>query len=151
MKKYLKISYTLLEKILFLLIKKEFQFMGMKNYIIYGFFQKIIRINSHVPWPVHWFSIVSNSKNIHFKNEMVPFGYSPCSYIQTINHLYVGTNIIHAVVLTIIASNHEVNDFSKHTKKRSILIGDNCWLGSFVRIIPGVELGNHISTQVKLI
>jgi len=146
MKKLLKKIYYLVQNILFniFFVKSEFRFMGLKNYIIYSLFQRIFRINSQVPWPVHWSSVVSGHKNIKYKNEITPLGYSPNSYIQGINGIAMGSNIIHAAGLTIITSNHEVNDFTKHTKNKPVIIGNNCWLGANVTILPEVELGNHV-------
>jgi acetyltransferase-like isoleucine patch superfamily enzyme len=146
MKKIVKSIYIIIEKMFFNLffIKQEFRFMGMNTYIIYSLFQKIFRINSQVPWPVHCSSVVSGYKNITYKKEITPLGYSPNSYIQATNGIIVGSNVIHAVGLTIITSNHEINDYTKHTKNHPVIIGDNCWLGANVTILPGVELGNHI-------
>lgn len=146
MKSIFKKFYSLLENIFFMVffIRKEFKFMGMKNYIIYFIFQRVFRINSASSWPVHWSSVVSSPKNISFKDEITPLGYSPSSYIQATNGIIIGSNVIHAIGLKIITSNHEMNDFTKHTKNKPIVIGDNCWLGANVTILPEVELGNHV-------
>jgi acetyltransferase-like isoleucine patch superfamily enzyme len=125
-------------------IKHEFRFMGLKNYIIYSLFQNFFRINSQVPWPVHWSSVVSGHQNIKYKNEISLLGFSPNSYIQATNGIIMGSNVIHAVGLTIITSNHEVCNFTKHTKNKPVVIGDNCWLGANVTILPETELGNHV-------
>lgn len=146
MKKLIKKIFFLFQNLLFnvFLVKQEFRFMGLKNYILYSLFQRVFRINSQVPWPVHWSSVVSGHKNIQYKSEVTPLGYSPNSYIQATNGIIIGSNIIHAVGLTIITSNHEMNDFTKHTKNKPVIIGDNCWLGANVTILPEVELGNHV-------
>lgn len=125
-------------------IKEEFRFMSSKVYLQYFIFQRILRINSKTPWPVHWSSVVSWPDNIFYKQEITPLGYSPNSYIQATNKIYVGTNVIHAVGLKIITSNHEFLDFTKHTTNKPVIIGDNCWLGANVTILPEVELGNHV-------
>ena len=145
MNQILKRSYFLTQKLFFNLffVKQEFRFMGMKNYLLYSLFQRVFRVNSHVPWPVHWSSIVSGHKNIKYKNEITPLGYSPGAYIQAKNGIIVGSNVIHAVGLTLISSNHDINDFTKYSTNRSIIIGDNCWLGANITILPEVELGNH--------
>lgn len=145
MKKIFKSIYVSAQDLFFnvLQVKEEFRFMGFKNYIQYGLFQKVFRINSQVPWPVHWSSVVSGHTSIKYKNEITPLGFSPNSYIQAINGIVIGSNVIHAVGLTIITSNHEQNDFTRHTKNKPIIIGDNCWLGANVTILPEVELGKH--------
>ena len=40
--------------------------------------------------------------------------------------------------------NHDVNNYSKYVKSKSIIIGDNCWIGAGAIILPGVSLGDHI-------
>jgi len=123
--------------------KKEFRFMGFGRYLSYGAMQRLFRINGHVSWPVHWSSVVSCPQRITFGREINPLGYSPGSYIQAINGVKVGTNVIHAVGLTIISSNHDYLDFKKHVESSPVCIGDNCWLGANVTLLPGVELGPH--------
>ena len=146
MKNKIKVIYSNIEKAFFsiLFIRKEFRFMGLKNYLLYFFFQRILRINSNSYWPVHWSSVVSSPKLISFKGEVTPLGYSPGSYIQATNGIEVGSNVIHAAGLKIISSNHELNDYTKHTVNPPVIIGDNCWLGANVTILPGVRLARHV-------
>jgi acetyltransferase-like isoleucine patch superfamily enzyme len=124
--------------------KKEFRFMSVTKFIQFRAFQKVLGINFRVPWPVHLSSIVTHYKNIQFKREINPLGYSANSYIQATNGIKIGSNVIHAVGLTIITSNHHINNFTKYTENKPVIIGDNCWLGANVTILPSVELGNHI-------
>jgi len=135
-----------MKEYLFFLIgyKEEFRFMGIIKFIQFRTFQKLFGINYNVPWPVHISSIVTHYKNIQYTKEITPLGYSANSYIQATNGIVVGSNVIHAVGLTIITSNHDINDFTKHTINQPVVIGNNCWLGANVTILPGVELGNHI-------
>jgi len=145
MNKKVRVVYSLTEKIFFNIfsVKEEFRFIGLKNYLQYSFFQKIIRMNSQIPWPVHISSVVTHWKNIHYTAEITPLGYSPNSYIQAANGIVVGSNVIHAKGLTLISANHEINDFTQWTQNEPIVIGDNCWLGANITILPEVELGNH--------
>ena len=123
--------------------RQEFRFMGFSRYLGYGIMQRLFRINAHVPWPVHWSSTVSSPQRITFAREINPLGYSPGSYIQALNGVQVGTNVIHAVGLTIVSSNHDYLDFKKHVASGPVCIGDNCWLGAHVTLLPGVALGPH--------
>lgn len=145
MKKTIKKLYFLIQELIFniFFIKEEFRFMGIKNYLLYFLFQRIFRINSQVPWPVHWTSVVAGHKNIVYKREITPLGYSPGSYIQATNGIVIGSNVIHAVGVTIITANHEINNFTKHTENKPVVIGNNCWLGANITILPEVELGDH--------
>lgn len=123
--------------------KRQYKTLGIKNIIIYFIFQRIFRINSRTPWPVHWSSRVGPAKNIKFKGKVQYLGFSPGCYIQAQNGIEVGENVIIAAGVKIISANHDLYDYSKHTKAAPIKIGDNCWLGANCVILPGVELGNH--------
>ena len=141
MKKILKKIYF---QISYLFFKKELvNYIGVKNILIYFFFQRILRINSHVKWQVHWSSIVSSPKNIKLKYWRPFPGYMPGCYIQAINGIVIGVNVRIGPGVKIISASHDVNDFDIHIKNKAIIIGDNCWLSSNSVILPGVELGNH--------
>jgi hypothetical protein len=34
-------------------LKRRISYIGLKNTLQYFFMQRVLRINSHVPWPVH--------------------------------------------------------------------------------------------------
>jgi acetyltransferase-like isoleucine patch superfamily enzyme len=123
--------------------KQEYRFMKFIKYLQYRIFQKVFGINYKVPWPVHWSSIVTHSKNIKFNKELIPLGYSPGCYIQARNGIVIGSNVLIASGVKIISSNHELIDYTKYTKNKPIIIGDNCWIGANCVILPGVELGEH--------
>lgn len=117
--------------------------MGVKNYFIYLFYQRILRINSHVPWPVHNTTIISNPKKIFIHPNNKPLGYSASCYIQSINEIYIGENFLHAVGLKIISANHSLTDYDEHDTVSPIIIGNNCWCGADVIILPGLKIGDH--------
>lgn len=122
---------------------KRITYIGLKNTIIYIFFQRILRINSHVPWPVHFSSIVINPKKIKI-NYWRPYpGYMPGCYIQAINGIEIGKNVRLGPGIKIISANHDIQDFNKHVVEKPIKIGDNCWIAANAVILPGVELGDH--------
>jgi acetyltransferase-like isoleucine patch superfamily enzyme len=107
----------------------------------YGFFQKILGFNRNVPWPVHWTSTV------YTPNRIIPGTRTPglgkgC-HIDGRNGIEIGKNVWIAPYVKIISMNHDVNDYHKYIKAKSIKIGNNCWLGSNAIILPEVELGEH--------
>jgi len=65
-------------------------------------------------------------------------------YIQGRNGIRIGKNCWFGPNLSIISSNHDLNDYRKHSDAPPIVIGDNCWLGAGCIILPGVELGDHV-------
>ncbi|TVO66708.1 acyltransferase [Spiribacter aquaticus] len=120
------------------------KYIGLKNTLTYFFFQRILRINSHVEWPVHWASIVSSPDRIQ-RGSFRPYpGYMPGQYIQAVNGVVIGRNVRLGPGVKIISADHDVNDFQVHLVNSPIYIGDNCWLGADSVILPGVKLGNHV-------
>lgn len=107
-------------------------------------FSESIRINSHVPWPVHWTSIVGDPKRIKQYSCRPYVGLSPNCYIQTINGLEIGKNTRIGPGVKIISANHDIYNFDIHTKANPIIIGANCWIGANAVILPNVSLADHI-------
>ena len=130
----------------FSLCKRHIKCFGFKKYVQIFIFQRIFRINSDVPWPAHWSSVVSGSKNIKYKkwSGFRPnLGLSNCCYIQATNGIEMGINVRIGPGVKIMSANHNVNDYDKHDSAPPIKIGDNIWIGANAAILPGVEIGNH--------
>lgn len=126
------------------IFKRHVKCVGYKRYIQMFIFQRILRINSHVPWPVHWSCIVGGK--IKYKNwsgVRPNLGLSPGCYIQGMNGIEVGINVRIAPGVKIVSANHNVNNYDKHDPTPPIKIGDNIWIGANAVILPGVEIGNH--------
>lgn len=122
----------------------KLKFMGLKKYLIYFLFQRILRVNSNVPWPVHHSSIVLYPNNIK-RSTWRPFpGYMPGSYIQAINGIVIGGNVRLGPGVKIISANHNLYNYDVHDSKKPIIIGNNCWIGANSVILPGIELGEHV-------
>lgn len=128
----------------FAIWKRQKKHYGIKWIRQVFFFQRILRINSRIPWPVHWTSVVGGK--IKYKNgpNLRPnLGQNSGCYISGSNGIEVGYNLRVGPGVKIIAADHDVNDYAKHTSGPPIKIGDNVWLGSNSVILPGVEIGNH--------
>jgi acetyltransferase-like isoleucine patch superfamily enzyme len=123
---------------------KPFLYVRPFTRVQYFIAQRIFRINSSIPWPVHWSSIVTHPKNITQDGFRPYFGFMPGQYIQAKNGIIVGENLRLGPGVKIISASHELNDYSKHTINRPIKIGRNCWLAANVIILPGIELGDHV-------
>ena len=123
--------------------REQIKLIGLKSTAIYFFFQRILRINSHVPWPVHFSSIVLNPEKIKRQYYRPYPGYMPGSYIQALNGIVIGKNVRIGPGVKIISANHDIFDFDKHVKESPIKIGNNCWISANAVILPGVELGDH--------
>lgn len=113
------------------------------NFII----QRIYRINSKVPFPVHFTSRVIGYKNIKLhkdRNTIGSFCLSGGCYIQALNGIEIGTNFLFAPGIKIISDNHGSNSEFQDKNKKPIIIGDNAWFGANVIILPEVQLGNNV-------
>lgn len=71
-------------------------------------------------------------------------GYMPGQYIQAKNGIVIGRNVRLGPGVKLISANHDLLDYDVHVESTPIEIGDNCWLGADVIIMPGVKLGSHV-------
>lgn len=106
------------------------------------FVQKILRINSHVPWPVHWTSVVVEPRKIR-RGTRCP-GLSMGCYLDGRNGIVFGENVWMGPRVSIVSMNHDLLDYKKYVVDQPIIIGDDCWLATGSIILPGVRLGNHV-------
>ncbi|MFH1154351.1 MAG: DapH/DapD/GlmU-related protein [Pseudomonadota bacterium] len=113
-------------------------------YVLYFFFfQKILRINGSVPWPVHFTSRILYPKNITLGNQSAP-GMTGSCYIQARNKIIIGHNVRFGPGVGLISSNHSIDDYDKHVKTDPITIGNNVWIGMNAVILPGVSIGDNV-------
>ena len=125
-------------------LQRQAKIIGWDNTLQFWFFQRILRVNSRVPWPVHWSSKVVSPQNI-IKKSYRPFpGYMIGQYIQASNGIHIGFGVRIGPGAKIISANHNVLDYDIHDKVDPIVIGDDCWIGANAVVLPGVILGTHI-------
>ncbi|CAH1528202.1 conserved hypothetical protein [Vibrio rotiferianus] len=105
--------------------------------------QKVLRFNSSVYWPVHFASKVSSPENIFVGIDAGP-GFMPGCYIYGNAGIYVGHYTQIAPNVGIMSGNHDVHDSRKTVDNDSpVVIGDYCWIGMNSMILPKVVLGDH--------
>lgn len=114
---------------------------GVVIFFKYWFIQKVLRINSHVPWPVHPTSNIVEPINM-FRGTRTP-GLSAGCHIDCRNGVIIGKNVWIGPRVSIISMNHNVYNYTQYEKEEPIMIDDNCWLGTNCVILPGVKLGKH--------
>lgn len=121
---------------------------GYQRYYILFFHywipQKLFRLNPKVKWPVHHTSKVLSPQNIT-KGILCDPGDNINNYIQANNGINFGSNIELGPGVSIISSNHEGSDLSKHTTGKKITIGNNVWIGANSTILPEVTIGNNVT------
>jgi acetyltransferase-like isoleucine patch superfamily enzyme len=122
--------------------KRIIQDIGLKRILTCWFSQHILRINSDVPWPVHWSSQIRCAEKID-RGDRYP-GLSMGCYIDGRNGIVIGKNVWIGPKVSIISMNHDPYDYHQYIKTEPIVIGDNCWLCTGCIILPGVKLGNHV-------
>jgi len=103
--------------------------------------QKLLRINSRVPWPVHWSSEVKGFENIQ-RGPETP-GSTICCYIDGRNGIIIEDNVWLGPKLSIISMNHDLLDYNNYIKAKPIRIGRDSLISSDCIILAGVELGPH--------
>jgi len=108
----------------------------------YWFYQKCLRINSNVNWPVHRTSKIVCPENI-IRGTRSP-GMNRNCYLDARNGIYFGKNVWMGPGVNIISMNHSLTDYTSYIKAQPIEIGENCWLASNVTITAGVKIGNHV-------
>lgn len=108
------------------------------------FWQKIIGINRHVPWPVSFKVLVVSPENIVFDYDDLHNFMSQGNYFQaTGGRLVLGSGVYIAPNVGLIVENHDINDPSKRGGGKDVIVKEKCWIGMNSMILPGVELGEH--------
>ncbi|WP_405606803.1 hypothetical protein [Polaribacter sp. Asnod1-A03] len=105
--------------------------------------QKLFRLNPKVKWPVHFTSKVHAPEKIK-KGILCDPGDNINNYIQANNGIVFGNNIELAPGVSIISSNHNTDNLTKHINANPITIGNNVWIGANTTILPEVNIGNNV-------
>ena len=141
MKKLIKNLLYKLLRIFYRDINKELYPYSLKELYAYAFRQKILGYNRHVPWPVHFTSVIKSPQKIERGNKYP--GYGTGCYIDGRCGIIFEENVITAPHVSIISQNHDTEDFNKYIKEKPIRIGKNSWIANSSIILAGVELGEH--------
>ena len=112
---------------------------GLKTVLKHFILQKILRIHSSVPWPVHPTSTVLSPENI-VRGTRTP-GLSKGCHIDGRNGIVLGPNVWIGPRVSLISMNHMVDDLSRYSDSEPIVIGADSWLATGSIVLSGVELG----------
>jgi acetyltransferase-like isoleucine patch superfamily enzyme len=108
------------------------------------FYQKILGINKHIPWPVSHKIEIGNANFIHFTPDDLNIFWRYGNLFQSsYAHIYIGHGTYIAPNVGIITANHNFNDLAKHSPGKDVRIGNNSWIGMNAILLPGIELGEH--------
>jgi acetyltransferase-like isoleucine patch superfamily enzyme len=103
--------------------------------------QKIMRINSHVPWPVSWTSEIKGHEKI-VRGTETPGSALGC-YIDGRNGIVLEDNVWIGPKVSIISMNHDLLDYNQYKSEEPICIGRDSLLATGCIILPGVVIGPH--------
>ena len=118
---------------------------GFSLYLINFLFQRILRFQSNLKFNLNFTSRIVGNKLTYHKDltTLSSFAISGNSYIQSINGVVLGRNFLYGPGLRLISSNHDIADKGKSVKSEPIVIGDDCWFGANVIVLPGITLGSN--------
>lgn len=104
--------------------------------------QRVLRINSHVPFPVSASIAISDPRRLHFEvedlNNFQTFG---CYFQNAHADIHIGRGTYIAPNVGMITANHDFGDLDTAASGKPIVIGEWCWIGMNAVILPGVVLG----------
>lgn len=119
----------------------------LKHYQVlryYWIFQKVLRINGRVPWPVDFRSRVIGWQHIK-KGIMCDPGDCIGVYINAFGGLTMGDNVGIAANSVIVTTNHYKYDHRKESNIKGVTIGNNVWIGANCTILPGTVIGDEVT------
>ena len=97
-----------------------------------------------MPWPTGLTCKISAPENITFHPDDLNNFQSPGIYFQNFKaHIYLGKGSYIGPNVGIITANHKIGNLDEHEDGRDVVIGNNCWIGMNVVILPGVVLGDQ--------
>lgn len=115
--------------------------LWLVNYL----FQRLFRLNSELPFSVHFTSRVVPGRGIEIGRDVwKSFALSGGCYIQGVNGIEIGDGTLFAPGVKIISANHDPQQLNQSQKAPPIRIGKRCWIGANAVILPGVELGDDV-------
>lgn len=100
-------------------------------------------VNKAARFPICSRCTVVYPENVEFDpddlNNFKSFGI----YYQAVGKIKIGRGTFIGPNVGLITANHDVNDLNKHQEVKSIILGDNCWIGMNSVILHGVILGDN--------
>lgn len=113
------------------------------RWVFNGMFSKLFTgAGRGIPWPIS--SRCGCGKNISFHVDDLN-NFQGNSNFQTLGtgRITLGKGTWIAQGCALITTNHDLQNPDIHSAPSNIVIGEHCWLGANVCIMPGVTLGHH--------
>ena len=121
------------------------RFGGLRLYLFNAFAKHIIGTNTNFKENIHFTSQVIGSNISYHRDKFTlrSFKTSSHCYIQSLCGIEIGENFLFASGLKLISGNHNILKDRNTICKGPIIIGNNCWFGTNVIILPNVKIGNN--------
>ncbi len=107
------------------------------------FFQKILRLNSHCPWPIHHSSVIVQPGNISFDKRYARNFMAANCYWQASSRIIFEGSFLVAQGVGFVSQNHDNYRLASHVDDGPIVIGDNCLIALNATVLPGIKLGEN--------
>ena len=137
--KKILVSLDLYEKAFF--IRK----VGVGRLFVNFLFQRVLGLNSGVNFSANFTSTFIGDKITFVKgdvNTLVSFAASNCLYVQSLNGIVLGHNVLIAPGVKLISANHSSAIHRRAVECAPITIGNDVWIGANAVILPGVSIAN---------
>ena len=130
------------------LIRREYYIKLDGSQLFLNFLvQRIFRLNSEVPFSLHYTSRFQGFKNMRIssKETLVCCAVSGGCYFTAFDGttLEIGDGTYFAFNVCLQTGNHKADSMDEY-ETASIKIGRNCWLGNGAVVVAGVTLGDHV-------
>jgi hypothetical protein len=129
------------------MLKRRLSYAPLGLQIINFVVQRLFRINGRCGYSVHYTSQVRQPDKLQLSPSAARslMLMSHCN-IQAGNGVIIGRRSFFASGLTVISSNHDPRDLinGDPVPAPPITIGEDCWIGANVTILPGVSLGDNV-------
>lgn len=109
-------------------------------------FQRFFRIDSDCRFSKNYTTRIIGGSKLQIEDNCAlvrkSLAVSGGCYIQASEGVKIGRGTIWSFNVCIVSQGHDLHDFAKIPATEAISIGQNCWIGANVTILPGVQLGD---------
>jgi acetyltransferase-like isoleucine patch superfamily enzyme len=128
-------------------LKRRLSYAPLGLLIMNFVVQRLFRVNGRCGYSVHYTSQVRQPDKLQLSSTAARSLtlMSHCN-IQAGNGISIGRRSFFASGLTLISANHDPHDLiaGDPVLASPITIGEDCWIGANVTILPGVSLGDSV-------
>lgn len=120
---------------------------GFALWLVNGFFQRVLRLDSDCPVNKHFTSRVLHARGLTIEDDCPivrrSFAVSGGCYVVCTDGLRIGRGTIWSANVAIVSGDHDRGDLERPLQTGGISIGRHCWIGFGAVILPGVTLGDR--------